>query len=110
MTVHALHRAADLIEQRGWTRGGYCYPDAEGYCMDKALLAVCGLCTACENKHDLTDEYRDALAALRAALNVATCWDLWWWNDNSRRTKSDVVRLLRRAADHAPARRKSLTQ
>ena len=95
-TSEVLNRAADLIEERGWTQGdGWVLrestPDAP-LCLEGGIQAATGL---------VGQDRLDALWACPAWTAVADYLDtlnVYGWNDRAGRTASEVVEVLRACA------------
>lgn len=103
-TSEVLNRAADLIEERGWTRGinGW-RGGANGLCLEGAIGAAASI------PNDGGE--RLGLYACPAYWAVANYLDrdptprivpikdtLWAWNDTRDRTAAEVIEVLRAAA------------
>lgn len=83
-----LLRAADLIEQRGWTQGRA--EDNEGrLCMLGAISVAAS--------HTVFDAYKAGTTAAGALYHYLG-GPIPAWNDNAHVTKADVLRALRAAA------------
>jgi hypothetical protein len=105
-TSEVLNKAADLIEERGWSQGtGWHTALADSV----PVCAEGGIWCATE-----TDNNRRDYAALRAAKGAfrayltdrfpehihpnAGCVIGWSWNDDPERTAAEVIEVLRAAA------------
>lgn len=94
-----LRKAADLIEEAGWTRGTYAR-DAEGKpCYFDSKLARCycanGAMQAVTARSESDKVYREAYDLLCKRLGVSFISE---WND-SLLTSGEVVRALREVAE-----------
>lgn len=106
-TSEVLNLAADLIEERGWTRGGGA--DGEGWhptpgsttplCLEGAIRAASGM----DDKHNcpawlVVSRYLrgrpDAIPSPILADGVI----VFGWNDRPHRTQAEVVEVLRATA------------
>ena len=87
-----LNGAADLIERDGWIQGEPRGADGR-LCMVRALGDVIGGATPWRS-----DLYDAATAALQETTGVFL---VSAWNDQSGRTKAEVVAALRAAAERA---------
>jgi hypothetical protein len=111
-TSEVLNRAADLIEQHGWTQreGWWGQPGVEGVCLEGGIMAAMGLDyndwreASWEDPEDEGyDPIRDGLlpcpayTAVREYLGVEPR-RLYWWNDEPGRTREEVVEVLRTVA------------
>ena len=92
----ALNGAADLILRDGWCQNQY--RDVNGCrCITRALADACGVPIDCVHWwHHQT--YRDADAVLRRITGRNS---ISGWNDDSGRTKAEVVAALRTGAKEA---------
>lgn len=105
-TSEVLNRAADLIEERGWTTGnsGFSGPRI---CLEGGLIAALGMGPR------FVDVNLSALWACPAYRSVALYLDrdltidresllpkepLWRWNDVEGRTATEVIEALRACA------------
>jgi hypothetical protein len=110
-----LNKAADLIEERGWTTGpdGWAHirRESEPLCLEGALMAASGMnrsdihafytdCPAYDAVADYLD--RDPLPRV-APISGA----LWQWND-SQNSAEEVIEVLRAAAVIEEAREAEL--
>lgn len=95
--AQVLSKAADILQERGWTQG--IYEDADGcLCLDGALrYAVAGAVGSFTS----TDRYHEYVAASQALEAVIGTRNVIRWNDSSVRTQASVVRALRAAAERA---------
>ena len=77
-TSEMLNRAADLIEQRGWTSGrGWQHEDGGPLCVEGAILAAIG------GSFFTGDHYTcPAYHAVRNYLSDQTAQSPFMWNDN----------------------------
>lgn len=102
-TAQVLTRALDVLEDGGWTQGCYAMkvdgdmtvatdPDAIQFCADGAIYRAC---------HELgsLDHFQDARKALTDEMGAA----IVFWNDDRKRTFSEVREVFRRAAFAAGA-------
>lgn len=93
-----LHRAADLIEEFGWTQGSQgmpcCHRDGRGQlCYLGAIVqAAYDLGLKCRNGDEM---------AWAATFTGEDAVNAYSWNDNLRRRPAEVVARLREAADRA---------
>lgn len=108
-TSEVLNRAADLIEERGWTTGTHGWPrssqDATPLCLEGGILAAIG--------EDFISVRLDAFWTCPAYLAVQSYLELtpglltygddgpveplWKWNDRGASAKS-VIEVLRACA------------
>ncbi len=112
--AETLHRAADLIEERGWVRGsGWVTPSrASGpLCLEGGIMAALGLQLPDQILDDrlfaplvTCPAYRAVSAYLeREEVTIMPSGGmvgglLYRWNDESARTAAEVVEVLRAAA------------
>lgn len=97
-----LHRAADLIEEWGWTTGIGGMPHVHVYY--NGVRAYCLLGALAQAEVDFGLPYRDYSAgAVLGATDDVSLDDLFRWNDSRspRRGKRQVVARLREAAELA---------
>lgn len=107
-TSEVLNRAADLIEEHGWTQGTHGWPRGNGehapLCLEGGMIAALG-----RNWRDLDvnafwdcPAYRAVKSYLgdrcRNALTGEDDADLWAWNDTVASTASEVIEVLRAVA------------
>lgn len=97
-----LEAAADRIERDGWTTGNKGMLACEGpKCIEGAIAAEIGIVGRSSYFGDLYDynelEGTSVWAALKSYLHRRP----FLWNDDSRRTKEEVVAALRGAAAEA---------
>jgi len=110
-TSEVLHRAADLIEKRGWTQGSGGWGDSPGsstLCIEGGIAAAVGVTNPAgfaRNAFRDCPAYRavaDYLAPqVSASPFVAKAFHkdgIYVWNDDADRTASEVVEVLRAAA------------
>lgn len=121
-TSEILHRAADLIEERGWTSGSlgwYEGNDAAPLCIEGGIMAALGVRFGWahdENNQPIeswpdddtptkgaSDIIREcpAYAAVQEYLGLNEDFDLYRWNDGwggGARTKEQVIETLRTVA------------
>ena len=105
-----LYRAADLIEERGWTRGGEDNPHpwgpdgSEAVCLEGALAAATGLMSTWDTPlsafykcpaHNAVCAYLERNPSPQSSPIVDA---LWQWNDDPGRTASEVIEVLRACA------------
>ena len=83
-----LHRAADLIERRGWRQGAARMSNRHCYCALDALEAVCS-------------DRPGQVAAFSVLIDTLGVSSLTGWNDTPGRTKAEVVAAFRDAAERA---------
>jgi hypothetical protein len=110
-TSEVLNRAADLIEERGWTKGTGGWPGHRNHCgplcLEGGLLATLGV--------DWSDpsavcdaQYTHAWKAMADYVGRTPLF-LFMWNDVQGRTQAEVIEVLRAAAlieqakEHTPA-------
>jgi hypothetical protein len=113
-TSETLNRAADLIEERGWTQGprGMSIGTDTPLCLEGAIGAAVGI-TKYEryNGEDVYsyDETQSCPAgqAVRAYLDVLRPWS---WNDHYNRTATEVIEVLRATAVIEAARENAETR
>lgn len=91
-----LNRAADIIEQAGWTQGALALDDAGRPTGSLSPIAACyctiGAIQKAASGHKRVIEHADA--ALRTHLGIQ---DTVMWNDKAGRTKEEVIAALRGA-------------
>lgn len=101
-----LRGALHLIEEFGWIQGGYGTREA-GYCLVGALTV------AADSGKEWTDATVDvdprhpaykAYMGARSAVRGFMLEDPEAWNDRHRRTREQVLTVLRAAADACEAR------
>lgn len=95
-----LLKAADLIEQKGWTQGAYArsgefevsslHREATCYCTIGAIICATG--EARMLGRGVVDGTKARLFAMIGDHDIVS------WNDTPGRTKEEVVEALRRAA------------
>ena len=105
-TSEILAKAADLIEQRGWSQGWYC-DDAGSLCATGAILAAAGIEPEARESANLwatfdDAKWADADRAWRVVDDVVNAHTPAW-NDARGRTAAEVVAALRGAAEAARA-------
>lgn len=97
-----LTKAADIIEERGWTSGGRGWDwdtNPEGkVCLEGGILAAMRLPSEIVNK----EEYKEfqacpAYLAVKEFLDYAD--DLWRWNDRVPSDVYTVIETLRQVAE-----------
>lgn len=103
-TSVVLHHAADLIEERGWEQGGgWNAGDSTPVCLEGGIAAALGV-----SAYDIINDanwYQEqfvacpAYQAVKEYLALPEKGELWRWNDGSRRTKEQVIEVLRAAAE-----------
>lgn len=98
-TSETLNRAADLIEERGWTFGEG-WPiynrDTSSLCLEGGIMAAQGMAAE-------THDYEKAVIRCPAYLAVLSHLDsgfpyLFQWNDRKGRTAAEVIEVLRACA------------
>ena len=100
-TSEVLNRAADLIEERGWTQGDGWFPEmlpvAAPLCAEGAMKAAAAeVCAAAGDALARYTVHREQiLPAFKDYLGVA---HVFVWNDAGRRTASEVIEALRACA------------
>lgn len=112
-TSVTLNLAADLIEERGWTRGSQGmlpYPSAPK-CLEGAISAASGL-PLYEGLYGDTHTYPSVHGVSCPAYDaVVAHLDLpgqaWLWNDAPGRTATEVVEVLRACSLIEAARERS---
>lgn len=106
-----LTKAADLIEQQGWTQGAYY--DGGCFCADGALQVASGYAFVDEERNDIDYDYdlpedrseRDVYSKAYQAACKATAKtsygsaNIIGFNDDSYTTAPDVVAVLRSAVE-----------
>ena len=102
--AETLHRAADLIEQRGWQHG----PPVDGSAWDWGGEGSASLClegaifAALDRPRYWASNEINACPAGRAVRDhLADRFvgdNLWTWNDDPQRTASEVIEVLRATA------------
>ena len=109
-TSEVLNRAADVIEERGWTQGGDSndqpWDGPNGVCLEGGIAAAAGLDRRFGGFPDLYNgcpAYEAVVSHL--GLNPmpkrggAPIMDaVWQWNDKPGRTASEVIEVLRACA------------
>ena len=107
-TSDVLNKAADLIEERGWTTGNSGWQKEDGpLCLEGGIIAALGLGTW--NEVQIADEYWacPAYNAVAAYLgrDVSLLPEkkgprepLWQWNDHIATGEQQVIATLRAAA------------
>lgn len=109
-----LDRAADLIEERGWTTGNKGWTDTDGpRCLEGAIATAAGLTllgaeyspgvqlfsavalSACPASMVVRDYLGED--AIKSAFTEGAS-GLWCWNDARGRTATEVIAVLRAAA------------
>lgn len=102
-TSEILNRAADLIEERGWSKGvdAWTPESGGGLCLEGAIMAAAGITRHIDapNCH----AYRSVRLHLgdrcrNAVLPGADDDRLWAWNDTVARTAEEVIEVLRACA------------
>lgn len=94
-TVNVFDRAAEILEEHGWTRGDF-FVAGQGYCVVGALARARG-------EQKMTDLRTGASVYLHLArtLNIAPADPagviLPTWNDERGRTAAEVIAALREA-------------
>lgn len=100
-TSEVLNRAADLIEERGWTTGskGWAYKPNDPLCLEGGLIAASGMTW---DDLDPAEFYQcPAYLAVEDYLDLREGREFreaWQWNDAEHRTASEVVEVLRACA------------
>ena len=99
-TSDVLDRTADIIEQRGWSKGGadgWGLDPASPLCIEGGILAVLGLSLL----HAERPEFLNC-PAYNAVLEYlgqdAKYTRLYWWNDTEAENQAQVIEVLRSAA------------
>jgi hypothetical protein len=94
-----LERAADLLEEWGHCKGRF-HANGDSFCIRGAIeAALVDPVGYLNRRYELyTDRGGDLVRLLGFSENEA-----YDWNDNSRRTKQEVVVKLRASAAHARA-------
>ena len=87
-----LRKAADYIDEHGWAQGHW---DCETGCVcaDGAIIQVAGE----EHSSQATTAF-DVASDVAKMRSSGTCYSIISWNDQPGRTKEEVTRLLRDAA------------
>ena len=96
-TSEILDRAADLIEERGWTQGWYCGPTGE-LCAAGAMFVAIGLRPAGWTAPEHPAHRRAMVAFERHLMDTFDYFGAHNWNDEPGRTQAEVVNALRAAA------------
>lgn len=101
-TSEVLNKAADLIEERGWTRGGNGWNLGGPLCLEGGIMVAAGLARIGEVNHC------PAALAVVDYLGPENCTITspfsgkvtrsWVWNDDRSRTATEVIGVLRAAA------------
>lgn len=106
----ALRRAADLIEEHGWTQGDYFRTrDGEPFEGLDEWEFGCSMCALgalrVADARDDEDRFEEAVAALTRGLEATPGIELFegaeiaCWNDEPGRTAEEVVAQMRATAD-----------
>lgn len=106
-TSEVLDRAADMIQERGWTYGpsgweGHGDPEQTGLCLEGGIAAAVGISLDSEaDQHALVS--CPAYEAVWNYLETDTTWEcfhdrLYDWNDTADRSAEDVIAVLRATA------------
>lgn len=96
-----LHRAADLLEEFGWTQGPYA-ADAEGHEVepeDGSARCFCLVGSIRRAASDFAHPFVDPRDAHLYALTHVGQGGAW--NESDGRTKAEVIAVLRAAAEKA---------
>lgn len=99
-TSEVLNKAADLIEEHGWTKGQGWTDTGKGLCLEGGIAAALGIETNFAAPHD-EDDYTQfaACPAYRAVKDyLGYRADLWNWNDRRAESAEDVIATLRATA------------
>ena len=106
-TSQVLDKAADLIEERGWTDGPFGWPDdrvKEGgaLCLEGGIMAALGLDMndvgrLYEEEDPRSFRFCPAYNAVRDYLG-SDLTHIYEWNDKRGRTQHEVVATLRAAS------------
>ena len=112
-TANVLHRAADLIEERGWTQATAGDPGADPWgggsgsaapvCIEGGILAALGVDTE-GDLPPLDFIHCTAYKAVQTYLGLPDSELVFHWNDETGRTASEVIETLRAAAAIEQAR------
>lgn len=97
-----LNKAADLIEEKGWTQGSY-YKDG-AFCALGAIREVSGYQIYSRDveygdNQDVTELYQKAWGLAERTSLAATTKSLTHYNDTFGTKKEDVVSILRKACE-----------
>lgn len=102
-TSDILNRAADLIEEKGWTSGSGWPGEAEyggsemgGLCLEGGIMAALGLNYG--QRWDDIFKTCPAVHAVNAYLERDEGYALYDWNDAPGRTAAEVIEVLRACA------------
>lgn len=103
-TSEVLYRAADLIEERGWQKGGdgWVGGASDPLCLEGGIQAAAGisdnfLVDRCPAYRAVFD-YLGAEACTLRYKEYTSRIRLYVWNDASARTADEVIATLRAAA------------
>lgn len=101
-TPELLEKAADILEERGWFRGGYQDPHGSAVCLIGALSIAAGLPANALGTWD-KDNDPDAIARVHFAIeaferDLDTEVDVSDWNDELAETALEVTTTLREVA------------
>lgn len=97
-TSEILNRAADLIEERGWTAVGgwifdYSFADSN-LCLEGGIQAAMGF-RGVGRVERIQLRSCPAYVAMSSHINSEL---LYWWNDAKERTAPEVIEALRACA------------
>jgi hypothetical protein len=96
-TSEVLNRAADLIEERGWTQGGSGWGiGGQALCLEGGILAALGY--RWEASDWSFEEFPECPAYTAVADYLDYRSELYQWNDEGNRTADEVIEALRAAA------------
>lgn len=107
-TSEALRKAADVLAERGHTKGAYV--DSEGRCCAQGAMRIA--CDIINPEGGSGSSNFRTLAAYRTYAQSCAMLEIWVerntgysgvlsWNDDRTRTGTEVERALREAADEA---------
>lgn len=94
-----LLRAADILDERGWTQGDFVAADGCVCALGAVHLAsneIAGI--PCRATFATGDLYEQALDRIYAIVGGLGSGGIAVWNDEDGRTKDEVQDMLRRAA------------
>jgi hypothetical protein len=99
-TSEVLNRAADLIEERGWTTGeGWpeADPEVTALCLEGGIMAAQGMTLSNQAGLFTCPAYRAVRDYLDWQPKIGQTY-LFQWNDRPNRTAAEVIEVLRACA------------
>ena len=101
-TSEVLNKAADLIEERGWTQGPMgMLTDHPSLCMEGAIRAAFDGATidwGSKKIYEYVGDVDDNCPAGMAVRHYLGCGQPYVWNDDQERTAAEVIEVLRATA------------